>query len=253
MLGPGTTARTFALVAGACAVACGTRTGLLVDARVDDATAVSLDGPSGSQACSSREPQKHRLSGSLCPGQRGPGASGPGAECPPDAGLPVACWQDSDCTAGSNGRCFTYRGYLACMGQCTYDACGSDSDCPGDVPCDCRPSESSSAANVCVTASNCRVDSDCGPCGYCSPSQVGARCFCPSTALCPDGGGACYVGTASGWQEVPCECGDACGHGYFCHTPRDTCIDDSDCVGDGTCNYDTVNKMWSCSLCWPMP
>jgi hypothetical protein len=61
------------------------------------------------------------------------------------------------------------------------------------------------------------------------------------------------VGTSSGWQEVPCECGDACGHGYFCHTPRDTCIDDSDCGGDGTCNYDTVNKVWSCSLCWPLP
>jgi len=85
------------------------------------------------------------------------------------------------------------------------------------------------------------------PCGYCSPTQVGVLCFCPSEALC-DGTSKCYAGQT----EVPCECGDACGHGYFCHTQRDTCIDDADCGNQGTCNYDTVNKMWSCSVCWPV-
>jgi hypothetical protein len=80
-----------------------------------------------------------------------------------------------------------------------------------------------------------------------------AACGCTAgcgtrTALC-DGTSKCYAGQA----EVPCSCGDACGHGYFCHTPRDTCIDDSDCGNQGVCNYDTVNKMWSCSLCWPVP
>jgi hypothetical protein len=198
-----------------------------------------------------RVPQRHRAAGSTCPGQRGPGLSGLESQCSPDGGPPINCWQDSDCTAGTNGRCLG-TGRMTCMSTCSYDQCASDSDCPNNEPCECRTSESSYAANACATGGNCRVDSDCGPCGYCSPSQVDQFCFCPSSALCPDGGGGCYVATSSGWQEVPCACGDACGHGHFCHTPRDTCTDDSDCNG-GTCNYDRLNKVWSCSICWPVP
>jgi hypothetical protein len=51
-----------------------------------------------------------------------------------------------------------------------------------------------------------------------------------------------------------CEGEDTCGHGYFCHTPQDSCIDDSDCrvvtttpTGYGpVCAYDVFDHRWSC-------
>jgi hypothetical protein len=43
-----------------------------------------------------------------------------------------------------------------------------------------------------------------------------------------------------------CSCGGDCGHGYFCHTPKDACLDDSDCAG-GTCNFDLTSKAWMCT------
>ena len=50
-------------------------------------------------------------------------------------------------------------------------------------------------ANVCVHG-NCRLDQDCGPGGYCSPSAVTLDPFC--TTGVPQG-----------------------SVGYFCHTPED--------------------------------
>ena len=239
----------LAIVAGMSVLACGTRTALNLDALAGDGAIDTADGPPGSQACIRLVPHNHRASGSVCPQGRGPGISELKPPCSLDAGIPTNCWQDSDCTSGTNGRCLARQGPMTCMSGCSYDNCSSDSDCPANVPCDCRASESDSAPNGCVTVTggNCRIDSDCGPCGYCSPTQVNVLCSCPSEALC-DGTSKCYAGQT----EVPCECGDACGHGYFCHTQRDTCIDDADCGNQGTCNYDTVNKMWSCSVCWPV-
>ena len=204
-------------------------------------------GTKGGQTCRVRAPKNHRAAGSTCPQGRGPGISGLSSPCTPDGSVVTRCWQDSECTDGRNGRCLAALAPMACMSNCTYDGCANDSDCPANQPCDCRSSESDSAANTCV-AGNCRVDSDCGPCGFCSPTQIDTLCGCPSTALC-DGTAKCYAGQT----EVPCSCGDACGHGYFCHTSRDSCIDDSDCDEGDSCNYDTINKMWSCSFCWPIP
>jgi hypothetical protein len=214
----------------------------------------SLTSPA-SDAQSARVPLNHRASGISCPAQRAPGspASDP---CTNDGELSVAtlggaaCTSDSDCTAGSNGRCNPVGAPIAiCGATCTYDACASDSDCPDNQACDCRPSASASSANSCLTGGNCRVDSDCGSAGYCSPSQVNNFCFCPSPALCADGGGVCYDGN----QQVSCACGDSCGHSYFCHTKSDRCVDDSDCDAGQTCNYDTVNARWDCGTCWPVP
>jgi hypothetical protein len=147
---------------------------------------------------------------------------------------------DSGRTTGSDrtpdsGRVSDSGGWHAARTPKNHRAVGSS--CPHDM-----------GANSCETESNCRVDSDCGPRGYCSPSQVEAFCMCPSAALCGDSGASC---SANG-KPVPCECGDACGHGYFCHTRDDTCVDDSDCP-DGTCNYDTVVKRWTCAWCMPVP
>lgn len=162
------------------------------------------------------------------------------------------CTMDSDCTTGVNGRCGQW--IPPPVLGCSYDECFLDSDC-GGAPCECRPSSSSSAPNVCVKGGNCTVDSDCGPGGYCSPSVLSALCTCPSETLCGDAGGGCYEGSSSaqgtppgpGWTPVPCLCGDSCGHGYFCHTGCDTCIDDSDCAGVGSCNYHVTSGRWECS------
>ena len=57
----------------------------------------------------------------------------------------------------------------------------------------------------------------------------------------------------AGNEEIPCVCGDGCGHGYFCHTAGDTCVDDSDCETGKSCNYASATGTWSCSECWPIP
>ena len=159
---------------------------------------------------------------------------------------------DSDCTDGPNGRCGQWipPPVLAC----SYDACSKDSDCDGGVPCECRPSSASGAANVCQGGGNCRVDSDCGPCGYCSPSVLDSLCACMTAELCPDGGPQCFETTPDGGTfPVQCACGDKCGHGYYCHTGDDGCVDDSDCPTGETCNYDRLSQRWDCSwaVCAP--
>jgi hypothetical protein len=165
-------------------------------------------------------------------------------------GEPASCVDDSSCTDGTNGRCNTSEGgpIVDCVPSCSYDQCASDSDCPAAAPCLCRDSATSGAANTCYGGGNCQVDSDCGPGGFCSPSLVNDVCACFNAPCPPDAGGACF---ANGVQ-VPCTC-DSCGHGYFCHTKEDTCLDDSDCSSGAACNYDTLNARWACSTCEPLP
>ena len=77
---------------------------------------------------------------------------------------------------------------------------------------------------VCV-ANNCKVDSDCG-CGYCSPS-VDPTC-------------------------TPAGDVDWGVFGYCCHTPQDTCVNDTDCGTSttnvqGFCAYSPEIGHWACS------
>ena len=175
----------------------------------------------------SRVPLNHRAAG-CCSVPRAPG---PGPEPYPrgvagtaaDGG--IACATDSECTAGTNGRCFPFQGTLG-PGGCSYDECASDSDCPSGTPCICRSGDSDNDPNVCAPGGNCAVDSDCGSGGFCSPTETG--CFSP--------------------------------YRYFCHTPEDTCLDDSDCPGPnsvpiaarGYCAYDPNVAHWACTqlLCF---
>ena len=125
------------------------------------------------------------------------------------------CVQDSNCTAGTNGRCLTRN--LGGLALCSYDECFSDADCPANIPCKCRDSASSSAPNYCLAGSDCRVDSDCGPGNFCSPSPA--------------------------WLDAP----------YYCHTASDTCMDDSDCMPLKSCAFDEQNGYWSCVVLPPPP
>jgi hypothetical protein len=169
-----------------------------------------------------RMPLNHRPAGSACPQQRAAVSAVQACSCTTPNGGSCSCGQcnrDSDCALGRNGRCGDYSPIPS--SECSYDECFSDSDCDGGTPCQCRASSASANANICLTGSKCRVDSDCGPGGYCSPSRL------------------------MQW----------CGAMYYCHTPGDTCIDDSDCAANQEgCNFDTKSGHWACGGgCGPPP
>jgi hypothetical protein len=168
---------------------------------------------------------KHRGAPVACSADRP--ASACSSASTPDAGVTVMCGKDSDCAAGTNGRCDPTPRFIGC--QCSYDQCFADSDCKTTGgPCECRPQTQTASSpgqiagpaptptNTCK-AGNCRVDQDCGAGGYCSPSQ-----------------GPCgaYAGIV----------------GYYCHTPKDKCVDDADCQtqGGGDCRFDEVTALWQC-------
>jgi hypothetical protein len=179
------------------------------------------------QTASASVPLNHRAS-PCCSSRRGPG---PGPEpYPPGMAATdpsVACTLDSQCTKGSNGRCFPFEGQVG-PGGCSYDECSTDSDCPANTPCVCRSGPTDNAANVCAPGGNCAVDSDCGAGGYCSPSVAD-----------------CYA-------QNP----------YFCHTALDTCVNDADCppvdgsvpnFASAVCAYDSQAQHWACKglVCYP--
>lgn len=161
-------------------------------------------------------PLKHFPAGATCRSTRPAGQNNDdgGKTCDADAGAFCQCGSDSECTDGTNGRCIiTGNGGP----HCTYDACSTSADCTGaNTSCACGDVDPSSY-NVCVP-SNCKVDTDCGSNGYCSPSL-----------------GSC--GTYGG------EYG-----GVYCHTANDECVNDSDCSdgGRGFCAFDTEAAKWSC-------
>jgi hypothetical protein len=143
------------------------------------------------------------------------------------------CQDDIDCPAGTNGRCVCVSAVTICANtsSCSYDACRSDNDCGNGVAsngvqsrgvCACRGSLPDagdlSAATVCLFG-NCQTDADCGMGGYCSPSPVPG-------------------------------CGSTWGHGYFCHTPRDECVDNADCSqGNAYCAFNSDHWICSTGMC----
>jgi len=140
-------------------------------------------------------------------------ATRPAGSCPSAFLANSKCKADSDCTTGLNGRCIPAGAIPAC--SCSYDSCAQDADCAPGSACKCG-----AAGNACVP-SGCRTDSDCGASGYCSPSVAAD----PSCAK---------VGFA----------------GYYCHTPSDTCVNDSDCPrgpsGPQLCIYAADTQHWAC-------
>jgi hypothetical protein len=128
------------------------------------------------------------------------------------------CGSDAECSAGTNGRCIVNGNAGP---HCDYDMCFTSSDCASGKSCGCGDLTSESA-NVCVP-SNCSVDTDCGPEGYCSPTL---------DETCGPYGGE-YAGV-------------------YCHTPQDECFNDSDCGADGAsfgssyCVYFLETGKWAC-------
>ncbi len=189
---------------------------------MDAATPIVWDG---------RAPLAHRGAdaGAPCPRER---TVDPAVACS-DAGIPRAgnpCARDSDCTAGQDGVCLcapdlvppasgTGPGVLYTETFCSYDECFVDSDCGAHVPCECRDQGIAGSPNVCLSASNCALDSDCPPPGFCSPSPV---------------------------------LGQSPDIGFFCHTPGDTCADDVDCQPPppgpfvSACRFDMMGGTWRC-------
>jgi hypothetical protein len=166
---------------------------------------------------SGRVPQRHRAAAVACSTARPAGTCQTSTNVP-DAGS--SCRKDADCAAGANGRCSNGGRLPTC--QCSYDTCTTDADCAqAGGPCQCRPDTAaiiapmSTATNVCL-GGDCRVDKDCGAGGYCSPT----------------------LGSCGNYGGVV---------GYYCHTAKDTCTDDADCVA-GDCRYDaTTTKAWACA------
>lgn len=166
-------------------------------------------------ACASRvSPTQHRASDAQCAEPAGPGNCTCTGVCP---GEQFTCTSDAACSdAGINGRCVNGGGPAGCW--CTYDACLTDSACPANEACACHGSAYTyEAGNTCVP-SNCRVDSDCGSGGFCSPSAA-SQCG-PNVDLCL---------------------------GYYCHTPRDQCTNGADCGTAEACIYSYQASFWQCA------
>jgi hypothetical protein len=171
---------------------------------------------SGGGADAGRVPVNHRTGDGECSTTPPPGQCQPTWTCP--SGDPSCCTSDSACTQGTNGRCNPIGPLPGC--QCYYDACQHDTDCATGHACACHgTADTGISGNTCVPG-NCRVDSDCGSGGYCSPSLNSMSC------------------------------GEGVG-GYYCHTPNDQCIDDTDCSsGNGlpsVCTYSTTSGRWECT------
>ena len=162
-----------------------------------DTSLPPFDTASCAEAGSAREPAHHRASQITC--------SRMGLSTTP---------------CGDASSCLSLLWYTCNGGVCDYDQCLSDSDCGATGVCSCkgetREFGAQSYGNVCVP-SDCRVDADCCPGQWCSPSDD--------------------HGTFYGVRS------------YHCHTASDECIDDADCADDGAvrvCAFDPVTGHWAC-------
>ena len=182
------------------------------------ATGGDMAGGGTGGLATGRVPDSHRPSDAQCT------QTAPAGNCPCTAGCSspqFTCTSDSACAdAGANGRCINQGGPAGC--GCTYDRCAGDTDCPSGQTCGCHGSPYTFGGGSTCVPGNCRVDADCGTGGYCSPSPA-MPC------------------NMTGWDY--CQ-----GLGYYCHTPTDWCMNDSDCgVGAGSgCVYSASNGDWEC-------
>lgn len=167
------------------------------------------DGGDTSDASTATTPLVHRSQAVPCTAVRPPSTP---------SGLPGACMNDADCTMGMNGRCVVV-GFT--MTKCSYDECAMDGDCGAASVCECRQS-TNDGANTCQRG-NCKMDADC-PSGFCSPSALSLTFNCRMN-----------VSTGS--------------FGYFCHSSKDECGNDSDCGATPTsrCIFNPDQARFTCT------
>lgn len=156
-----------------------------------------------------RPPSVHRPTAASCVGVHSPAE--PSNILYPEHS---SCTKHADCTAGVNGKCVNGVGMAGSMFSCVYDQCATDADCDPGKMCYCT----ASTPARCLSVGNCQTDGDCGggPFGYCSPSMSW---------------------DCGGYRPID---------GYHCHTPLDTCMDNSDCTGTDYCNFDVYEARWRC-------
>ena len=157
-------------------------------------------------------PPLHRASAYPCATQRG---EAPAMDGGPYKSVYGKCVSDTECTAGTNGRCDNAYNSMAC--ECDYDQCDSDDACGGSAVCACRNDATERAPNICLHSGNCRLDADCRG-GYCSPTRlIGDTC-------------------------------DGRNQAYYCSTVKDECTTDAQCGDLGqACLYSPHGEgYWAC-------
>lgn len=166
--------------------------------------------PAAGSTMTPRAPVVHRPTAQTCVGVHAP------AE-PSNIPYPESssCTKHADCTAGVNGKCVSGVGMAGSIYSCVYDQCATDADCDPGKMCYCT----ASTPARCLSVGNCQTDADCGggPFSYCSPSMSW---------------------DCGGYRPID---------GYHCHTPLDTCMDNSDCTGTDYCNFDVYEARWRCT------
>lgn len=169
-------------------------------------------------------PDQHRPNNLQCTEPAPQGNISCSGDCP--TGSNFECTSDSDCAAtGLNGRCVNGGGPAG--SYCTHDSCTVDTDCPSGETCACHGSPYTDRAGSACVPGNCRVDADCPPGGNCSPSAA---------STCRNATDVCL--------------------GYYCHTPKDLCINDSDCASHqfpSACIYSTSTGYWACASYGGLP
>lgn len=158
-----------------------------------------------------RLPESHRVEAASCVGVNAP----PEPTYIPNPQM-SRCTKHADCADGGvSGKCVNGVGMAGSIYSCVYDTCATDADCSPGMVCYC----SSTQAARCFSVGNCRTDADCGTSAYayCSPSMSW---------------------DCGGYRPVD---------GYHCHTPQDSCMDDSDCAGSDYCNFNEYEGRWKCT------
>ncbi len=206
----------LAAIGGLATYACSGR--LLTSATSFDGGSVSDAGSPGAadSGCLTRPagpPLQHRASAVAC------GLSASNESCTSDAG----------CDAVPSAK--ACRPYPDAGGAtfCTADKCFTDDDCPNLGPCECSLAAAVGVLNRC-SPGNCHTDADCASGGFCSLSPE---------VDCSRGGSSSGGYGGGGLQSAA---------GYYCHSPKDACTNDSDCAPCGTGAYCAMTEigLWQC-------
>ena len=192
--------------------------------RVVDSRARTDGAPPSNDVAPQPVPHRHRPAASSCaptplPAEPTSVPPGPTGDAGGDTTISRECVIHADCTEAPNGRCVAVTdcnpSTATCGTHCVYEQCEQDDDCGAGSACFCSDDKTFCAGGYATSCSllasgyvcacglanqckkgNCRVDSDCGHRGYCSPAL------------------------------------DACGAvlGYYCHTAEDECVNDEECT-----------------------